>query len=111
MKLSQRYVFQRQVFLITRGNSYTLFRDIEGTEDAFTFMVMYLGEKFGNKLRKLCEFMDIEIYLTDDEETQVEIGKLIITREIESERLEPVILQTKNNLVLKMRRVALELKK
>jgi len=58
VKLPLRHAFQRQVFLITRGNSYVLFRYIECTEEVFTFMVLYLGNKFGCQLRRLCDFIE-----------------------------------------------------
>merc|ERR1719228_1839225 len=66
VQLPKRHAFQRQIFLITRGNSYVLFREIDGVEDASTFMVLYLGERFGSQLRRLCDFMDITIYLTSE---------------------------------------------
>merc|ERR1719317_114864 len=92
VKLPQRHAFQRQVFLITRGNSYVLFRDIEGTEDAFTFMVLYLGDRFGSQLRRLCEFMDIQIYLTSDDPSGDTLKDRIKGLESENERLLTVII-------------------
>merc|ERR1719419_1859657 len=53
VQLAQRHAFQRQIFLITRGNSYVLFNEIEETEEASTYMVLYLGDRFGSQLRRL----------------------------------------------------------
>lgn len=110
VQLAQRHAFQRQIFLITRGNSYVLFREIEETEEAFTFMVLYLGDRFGSQLRRLCDFMDIKIYLTSEEVSEVRLDEKIRTLENENERLKTVILQTDRNLKVKMRVVATRLK-
>jgi len=110
VQLAQRHAFQRQIFLITRGNSYVLFREIEQTEEAFTFMVLYLGDRFGSQLRRLCDFMDIKIYLTSEDVSEVRLEERIRTLENENKRLKTVILQTERNLILKMRIVATRLK-
>jgi len=110
VKLWQRHAFRRQVFLITRGNSYLLFRDIEGTEEASTFMVLYLGDRFGTQLRRLCDFMDMKIYLTGEDQSTMSLKDRIHALEIENERLLTVIIQTKRNLSVKMRIVAHKLK-
>merc|ERR1719317_170103 len=110
VKLPQRHAFQRQVFLITRGNSYVLFRDIEGTEEAFTFMVLYLGDRFGSQLRRLCDFMGIQIYLTSEDVSEETLDERVRTLENENERLKTVILQTRRSLTVKMRIVAHKLK-
>lgn len=110
VQLAQRHAFQRQIFLITRGNSYVLFREIEETEEAFTFMVLYLGDRFGSQLRRLCDFMDIKIYLTSEDVSDVRLDERIRTLENENERLKTVILQTDRNLKVKMRIVSNRLK-
>jgi len=110
VQLPDRHAFQRQIFLITRGNSYVLFRDIEGTEDASTFMVLYLGDRFGNQLRRLCDFMEIQIYLTSEDKSEVRPAERVRTLENENERLRTVIEQTSRNLKVKMRIVAHKLK-
>jgi len=110
VQLPDRHAFQRQIFLITRGNSYVLFRDIEGTEDASTFMVLYLGDRFGNQLRRLCDFMEIQIYLTSEDKSEVRPVERVRTLENENERLRTVIEQTSRNLKVKMRIVAHKLK-
>jgi len=110
VKLPQRHAFQRQVFLITRGNSYVLFRDIEGTEEASTFMVLYLGDRFGSQLRRLCDFMDVKIYLTSEDKSDARLEDRIRDLESENERMVTVIIQTRRNLTVKMRIVATKLK-
>merc|ERR1719317_444912 len=110
VKLPQRHAFQRQVFLVTRGNSYVLFRDIEGTEEAFTFMVLYLGDKFGCQLRRLCDFMGVKIYLTSEDKSEVKLVERIHNLENENKRLVNVIAQTRRNLTVNMRIVVTKLK-
>jgi len=110
VQLPNRHAFQRQIFLITRGNSYVLFRDIDGVEDASTFMVLYLGERFGSQLRRLCDFMDITIYLTSEDQSEESLNDRVRTLENENERLMTIIIQTRRNLNVKMRIVAHKLK-
>jgi len=110
VKLGQRHAFQRQVFLITRGNSYLMFRDIEGTEEASTFMVLHLGDRFGSQIRRLCDFMDIKIHLTSEDQVNVNLIDRILALDNENERLLTVIMQTKKNLNAKMSIVAQKLK-
>jgi len=110
VQLPKRHAFRRQIFLITRGNSYVLFRDIEGTSDASTFMVLYLGDRFGSQLRRLCDFMEIQIYLTSEDKSDVGPDQRVRTLESENERLMTVIEQTSRNLKVKMRIVAHKLK-
>jgi len=110
VQLAKRHAFQRQIFLITRGNSYVLFREIENTEEAFTFMLFYLGDRFGSQLRRLCDFMEIQIYLTSEDVSEETLDERVRTLENENERLKTVILQTRRSLTVKMRIVAHKLK-
>jgi len=110
VQLPKRFAFQRQIFLITRGNSYILFRDIEGIEDASTFMVLYLGDRFGTQLRRLCDFMEVKIYLTSEDKSEVRPDERVRKLENENERLKTVIEQTSRNLKVKMRIVAHKLR-
>jgi len=73
-------------------------------------MVLYLGDRFGSQLRRLCDFMDIKIYLTSEDVSEVRLDEKIRTLENENERLKTVILQTDRNLKVKMRIVATRLK-
>lgn len=105
-----RFAFQRQMFLITRGNCFGIFRDIEDDETAFTFMVLYLGDRFHTQLRRLCKFMDISIYITSEDSSEQTLEKRIQKLNAENERLATVLGQTRRNLDVKMRVVAHKLK-
>lgn len=114
VRLHHRHAFQRQIFLITRGNSFVLFRDIEDDESAYTFMVLYLGDRFQTQLRRLCEFMEINIYITSedtsDSKKEESLENRIRKLNAENERLATVLGQTRRNLDIKMRVIAHKLK-
>eukprot|EP01083_Nonionella_stella_P064706 168913_1 len=67
---SQRPAFERQVYLTSRGNTYSLMRDIPN-ENRSTFVVFYLGNMLAEKLDRLCKFMGIDLYLTSDKPVDV----------------------------------------
>jgi len=110
VSLPNRHAFQRQIFLITRGNSFVLFRDIDDNEEAYTFMVLYLGDRFQTQLRRLCEFMNTKIYITSEDTSDETLEQRMENLKAENERLATVIVQTRRNLNFNMRSIAHKLK-
>jgi len=110
VQLHNRHAFKRQVFLITRGNSFVLFRDIEDNEEAYTFMVLYLGDRFKTQLRRLCDFMNVKIYINSENKSEETMEERVQNLKSENERLDTVIQQTSRNLIFNMRSIAHKLK-
>jgi len=70
--IGQRVSFERQVFLTSRGNSFIQF-DEGGADDEskIPFVVFFLGDQLKRSLKRLCQFMNIQIcYESDDERSR-----------------------------------------
>lgn len=110
---SKKNSFQRQIFLITRGNSLCLFREIEDDDDSFSYMIFYLGDRLGNQMRRICKFMMVPIYLTSEEANLADdtLGEKRKEAEIEMRQLHTVIASTERNLLTIMRTINVKLKR
>ena len=71
--ISQRVSFERQIFLTSRGNSFIQF-DESGADDddKIPFVVFFLGDQLKRSLKRLCQFMNIQICYQSDVETSRE---------------------------------------
>eukprot|EP01083_Nonionella_stella_P276887 941266_1 len=73
--IGQRVSFERQIFLTSRGNSFIQF-DESGVDDdeKIPFVVFFLGDQLKRSLKRLCQFMNIQIcYHSDNEETREQL--------------------------------------
>uniref|UniRef100_A0A6A7G341 V-type proton ATPase subunit a n=1 Tax=Hirondellea gigas TaxID=1518452 RepID=A0A6A7G341_9CRUS len=68
---AQRPSFERQLYLASRGNTYSLFNAI-ANEPKYTFIVFFLGQTLAEKLDRLAKFMGIHVFLTSDNPAHVE---------------------------------------
>jgi len=65
--VAQRVSFERQVFLTSRGNSFIQFDDVNITDDnKLPFVVFFLGDELKRSLKRLCQFMNIQICYDSD---------------------------------------------
>jgi len=70
--IGQRVSFERQVFLTSRGNSFIQFDDEDDSK--IPFVVFFLGDQLKRSLRRLCQFMNIQIcYESDDDRSREEL--------------------------------------
>jgi len=113
IKASKKNSFQRQIFLITRGNSLGLFKEIEDDDDHFSYMIFYLGERLGSQIRRICKFMQIPVFLTSEEQDIHDAGLATRRQEVETEmqQLHTVIASTERNLKVIMRTINVKLKR
>eukprot|EP00455_Lapot_gusevi_P028790 TRINITY_DN3084_c0_g2_i6.p1 TRINITY_DN3084_c0_g2~~TRINITY_DN3084_c0_g2_i6.p1 ORF type:complete len:581 (+),score=196.23 TRINITY_DN3084_c0_g2_i6:104-1846(+) len=59
---AMRPVLERQVFLSSRGNVFSLFADMEGSDKA-SFTLFFLGGNLRRKLTRICESLNVRLYL------------------------------------------------
>lgn len=104
----RRISFERQVYLITRGNSYTMFEVSPSDETRYTYMVYYLGERIGATLRRLCRSMNVSIYLESDESTSVDARRLETERKMKE--LDRILHHTQRDLKTTMGVIATKIK-
>jgi len=73
--LPQKISFERQIFLTSRGNSFIQFDDSkQDKEDKIPFVVFFLGDQLKRSLKRLCQFMNIQIcYESDSERSREEL--------------------------------------
>merc|ERR1719361_1184587 len=66
--IAQRVSFERQIFLTSRGNSFIQFDDDGADEDGkMPFVVFFLGDQLKRSLKRLCQFMNIQICFESDD--------------------------------------------
>lgn len=61
----QRPSFERQVYLMSRGNTYPVFVDVPGQAKSI-YAIFFLGNQIFEKLDRLCKFMSVEVFLTSE---------------------------------------------
>ena len=61
--IAQKVAFERQVFLTSRGNSFVQFDDDPENPDTnkIPFVVFFLGDQLKKSLKRLCQFMNIQV--------------------------------------------------
>jgi len=66
--IGQRVSFERQVFLTSRGNSFIQFEEGDDSVDdgKMPFVVFFLGDQLRRSLKRLCQFMNIQICYESD---------------------------------------------
>ncbi|ETO36186.1 vacuolar proton ATPase 100-kDa subunit, partial [Reticulomyxa filosa] len=103
---AQRVSFERQVYLTSRGNS--LIRFQETNTDSMVFAVFFLGSQLQRSLRRLCQFMNIQICYESDSE----IPREVLLEQAKNERAEDKRAHsaTRNLLMQLLRDVAEKLK-
>eukprot|EP01083_Nonionella_stella_P302639 1044317_1 len=109
--IAQRVSFERQVFLTSRGNSFIQFDEsgAADNEDKTPFVVFFLGDQLKRSLKRLCQFMNIQICYESDEEAKRED----LLREANSKRNDfyRIHSATSNGLERDMKEVSLSIKK
>lgn len=109
------WVFKRQVFLSTRGNSYILtgdslrYRDtVESDEGKETFIVFLLGNKLKTRIQQLCAALDVTILVDSTnvvavkqkfKQQKVDIQLVAQTLELTGERLKNRLHFLRNQIV------------
>eukprot|EP00486_Rosalina_sp_Unknown_P001219 CAMPEP_0201565984 /NCGR_PEP_ID=MMETSP0190_2-20130828/5465_1 /ASSEMBLY_ACC=CAM_ASM_000263 /TAXON_ID=37353 /ORGANISM="Rosalina sp." /LENGTH=318 /DNA_ID=CAMNT_0047984119 /DNA_START=69 /DNA_END=1022 /DNA_ORIENTATION=+ len=73
--IGQRVSFERQIFLTSRGNSFIQFDETgDNDDDKIPFVVFFLGDQLKRSLKRLCQFMNIQIcYESDDQRSREEL--------------------------------------
>jgi len=68
--IGQRVSFERQVFLSSRGNTFITFDESVAVDDddKIPFVVFFLGDQLKRSLKRLCQFMNIQICYESDAE-------------------------------------------
>eukprot|EP01084_Bolivina_argentea_P051002 93820_1 len=108
--IGQRVSFERQIFLTSRGNSFIQF-DESGVDDdnKIPFVVFFLGNQLKRSLKRLCQFMNIQIcYESDDERSRDEL-----LQEANSKRNDfyRIYSATSNQLERDMKEISQQIKK
>jgi len=103
VEASKQHAFRRQVYLFSRGNSYTLFKDIADSEHS-VYIVYYLGEILDTKLDKLCNLMGIEQIIRSDNPVE-DSDALLVELKQQNKEADMVIKSTQRNLNVQMRTV------
>ncbi|ETO29552.1 hypothetical protein RFI_07565 [Reticulomyxa filosa] len=103
---AQRASFERQVFLTSRGNSLVRFKETKAGSSVFA--IFFLGSQLQRSLKRLCQFMNIQICYESDSE----LSREILLEQAKSEREEDkrAHVATRNLLVQLMNDVAGQVK-
>ncbi|ETO19988.1 V-type proton ATPase, partial [Reticulomyxa filosa] len=105
--VAQRASFERQVYLTTRGNSLVRFEEARDLH-ALVFVVFFLGNQLQRSLRRLCQFMSIQICYESDSEIPREV--LLERTKTEGTEDRRAHLATRNLLMKLMRDVSMQVK-
>eukprot|EP01084_Bolivina_argentea_P051005 93826_1 len=108
--IGQRVSFERQIFLTSRGNSFIQF-DESGVDDdeKIPFVVFFLGDQLKRSLKRLCQFMNIQIcYHSDNEETREQLLQEANSKRNDFYRIHSA---TSNQLEKDMKAVSRDIKK
>jgi hypothetical protein len=73
---AQKPVLERQVYLSTRGNTFSLFSDVDG-EDKVVFILFFLGNALRRKLSKVCDALSVSLYLYPENSGDVKKQKTL----------------------------------
>eukprot|EP01084_Bolivina_argentea_P001832 3386_1 len=108
--IGQRVSFERQVFLTTRSNSFIQF-DESGNDDddKIPFVVFFLGDQLKRSLKRLCQFMNIQIcYESDDKRSREELLQEANSKRNDFYRIHSA---TSNQLERDMKEISSQIKK
>ena len=108
--IPQRVSFERQIFLTSRGNSFIQFDENGGDDDdKIPFVVFFLGDQLKRSLKRLCQFMNIQIcYESDDQRSREELLQEANSKRNDFYRIHSA---TSNQLERDMKDVSQQIKK
>ena len=108
--IGQRVSFERQVFLSSRGNSFIQFdENVVDDEGKIPFVVFFLGDQLKRSLKRLCQFMNIQVcYESDAEQSREALLEEANNKRNDFDKLHR---KTKETLMREMRGIASRVKK
>ncbi|MES1913065.1 MAG: hypothetical protein MHM6MM_005295, partial [Cercozoa sp. M6MM] len=102
----KRRSLERQIFLASRGNTFCVFRDLDHGKQAF--VVFFLGERLRGKLRRLCQLMDVRVYV--DSLEQEDLGQKLDEMRARQRDVGVTVRRTRSGIRRVLREVATQVK-